>query len=69
MTQLQVDTHHLKDLVREAVVEALEQKRGLLYDAATEVLEDIALGNAIREGDRGDFVSRDEIYSILESED
>ncbi len=69
MTQLQVDTHHLKDLVREAVVEALEQKRGLLYDAATEVLEDIALGNAIREGDRGDFVSRDEIFSILESED
>ncbi len=64
MAQVQVDSRHLKDLVKEAVVEALEQQKSDLYDVVAEALEDIAMAHAIREGDQGDFVSRDEIFSI-----
>jgi hypothetical protein len=67
MTQVQIDSQHLRDLVREAVAEALEQRKDQVYDAVTEAIEDIALSNAIREGDRGEFVSRDEVFSILEN--
>ena len=67
MAQLQLDTGTLKSLVKEAVVEALEQQREVLYDAVAEALEDIAMAHAIREGDQSDYVSRAEIFSILES--
>jgi len=67
MAKIQADPRQLKDLVKEALVEALEQQRSQLYDVVTEALEDIAMARAIREGDRGDFVSREEVFSILES--
>lgn len=66
MHKIQLAPEHLKVLVKEAVAEALEQQREILYDAVAEALEDIAMSHAIREGDQGDYVSRDEIFSILE---
>jgi len=65
MAHVQVDARHLKDLVKEAVAEALEQQKSYLYDVVAEALEDIAMAHAIREGDQGDFVSREEVFSIL----
>lgn len=69
MVQVHINADQLKDIVKDAVVEALQQQRELVYDAVSEALEDIAMANAIREGDRSDFVSRDEIFGILESEE
>jgi hypothetical protein len=66
MEQVRLDTGQLKALVQEAVAEALEQQKGIIYEAVAEALEDLALVHAIREGDRGDYVSREEIFSILE---
>ncbi len=66
MSQIRVDTRQLKALVKEAVAEALKQHREVVYDAVAEALEDLAMVHAIREGDRGDYVSREEIFSILE---
>ena len=65
MSQSQLDPLSLKALIKEPVVEALEQQREMLYDAVAEALEDIAMARAIKDGDRGHFVSRDEIFSIL----
>ncbi len=63
----QADAGQLKTLVKEAVAEALKQQREIVYDAVAEALEDLAMARAIQEGDRGDYVSREEIFSILES--
>ena len=67
MPQVQIAAESLKAIVKEAVAEALEKQREVLYEAVAEALEDIAMSHATREGDRGDYVSRDEIFSILES--
>lgn len=40
----------LKKLLKEALVETLQEQRELLHDVFAEVLEDIALAEAIREG-------------------
>ena len=69
MAQVQIEASQLKEVVKQAVVEALVQHKELVYDAVTEALEDIAMANAIREGDRSDFVSREEIFGILENEE
>lgn len=66
MVQVRFDTTQLKELVKEAVVEALEQRDERLHEAVTEAIEDIALSRAIKEGDQSDFVSRDEVFAILE---
>jgi hypothetical protein len=47
---------------------ANQERRDLLYDVFSEVLEDIALVNAIKEGESAEIVSREEIFQILESE-
>ncbi len=65
MEEFGVDPGQLRNLVKEAVAEALEQHREIVYAAVAEALEDVAMARAIREGDRGDYVSRDEVFSIL----
>ena len=44
----------------------LTEKNEALFEALAEILEDIALVNAIREGEESEFVSRDEVFAILE---
>ena len=64
MAQIQIDTNSLKELVREAVCEALEQRRELLYDAATAVIEDIGLARAMAEVQDDEEVSLEEAMKI-----
>jgi hypothetical protein len=61
-----IDEEKLKDLMKSALVEVLEEHRGLLRDIVEEALEDIALSHAIEQGLDSKSVSRDEIFSILE---
>ncbi len=69
MSQAQLESSELKTLiqeaVKEAVGEALSQQREMLQGIVSETLEEIAMARAIREGDQEDYVSRDEIFSIL----
>ena len=39
----------------------------MLYDVFSEVLEDIALVNAIKEGENAEIVDKDQVFQILES--
>ena len=57
----------LRKLVKEAVSETLSEQRDLLYDLFSEVIEDHALGQAIREGLQTETVSRDEVMRLTEN--
>ena len=56
----------LKDLLKEALVEVLEERRDLLRDAMQESLEDTALVRAIKEGEKSSPVSRKQVFRQLE---
>jgi spore coat polysaccharide biosynthesis protein SpsF (cytidylyltransferase family) len=62
-----LDGRRIKDLFRQAVLELLQERRDLLYDLFSEVIEDLALVNAIREGESTETVSRSEVFQVLES--
>ena len=47
MERVQIEASQLKEVVKQAVVEALVQHKELVYDAVTEALEDIAMANAV----------------------
>jgi hypothetical protein len=56
----------LKGLVKDAVVEVLEERRDLLRDAVQESLEDMALVRAIQQGERSRLASRKQVFKHLE---
>jgi hypothetical protein len=52
--------------LKEALAETLQEQCELLHDVFAEVLEDIALAEAIREGQQTEQVAREEIFRSLE---
>jgi hypothetical protein len=57
----------IKDLFKQAIIELLHERRELFYELFSEVLEDFALVNAIKEGESTESVSRTEVFQILEA--
>ena len=56
----------IKELFKQAFLELLEERREELYDLFAEVMEDLALANAIQEGAATESVSREAIFEVLE---
>lgn len=59
------DDARLKKLLKEAVIEVLEERRDLLREAFSEAIEDIGMARAIEEGSHSPIVSRDEVFRVL----
>jgi hypothetical protein len=55
-----------KQAVKDALIDALRQEKDLFREVFSEVLEDFALGEAIREGRDTREMSRDEVFEILQ---
>ncbi len=55
----------LKEALKEALTETLQEQRELLHEVFAEVLEDFALAEAIREGQKTKRASREEVFRIL----
>ena len=68
MQQITDDKNQLKEVFKQAFAELLQERRDLLYDVFTEVLEDIALANAIKEGEETEVVSREQVIKILDGD-
>jgi hypothetical protein len=55
-----LDEERVKELLKQAMAELLEERRDYFYDLFAEVMEDAALANAIGEGERTEAVDRAE---------
>lgn len=62
---LTADEERLKNLLKSAVVEALEERPDLVSDAVTDAVEDIGLARAIKEGAETETVDRSEVFNVL----
>lgn len=62
------DEEKLKDLLKLALVEALEEHRDLVQDIVEEALENLAFAKAIEQGLASESVSHDDVFAILEGE-
>jgi hypothetical protein len=56
----------LKPILKKLLYEILTQEPDLLKELIYEVIEDIAIANAIKEGINSDNVSREEVFALLE---
>ncbi len=66
MAKLDPDKDALKRAFKEALTETLHEQRELLQDVFAEVVEDMGLAEAIREGQRTGFAQRREVFDLLE---
>ena len=66
--QTLIDDGKLKQLLKEALIEAIEEKRNLFYDLIVDAVEDIAIVRAIQEGENTETISKQEIFNILEDQ-
>jgi Asp-tRNA(Asn)/Glu-tRNA(Gln) amidotransferase C subunit len=66
MAHLTVEEQHIKDLLKQAILELLEERQDIFRQLVAEAMEDLALINAIKEGEATETISREEILQILE---
>lgn len=65
--ELSISDEKTKELLTEVMIDLLKTKRDILYDVVLEALEEVGLANAIAEGRKDEFVSEDEVFSILDN--
>ena len=61
-----IDDSRLKKLLKEAFIEALEEKKNIFHDLMIEAMEDVAMVQAIKEGEGSETIDKQEVFSILE---
>ena len=64
---ISIDDAKFKDMLKAAVAEVLEERREFVKEIIEEAIEEVAMARAIDEGLASAPISRDEVFSILES--
>jgi hypothetical protein len=64
----QIDEGKLKQILKEALIEALEEKKDVFHELIVEAIEDIVMINAIRQGQNTETVSKQEVFDILDGQ-
>ena len=65
METMNVTKGELKELIKEAMINVLIERKDLLEDAVTEAIIDMNLALAIEAGDTGEYVPEMEIMAKL----
>jgi hypothetical protein len=60
-----LEERRIKNLVKDAVVEVLEERHDLLREALEDSLEDVAMLRAIQAGEKSPLTSRKRIFQRL----
>ncbi len=64
-----IEEAKIKALLKEALVEVIEENQDKFSSILIEALEDIGLSRAIEEGEQSTTVSREEIFEVLSQEE
>ncbi|MEN6576111.1 MAG: hypothetical protein ABFD90_07195 [Phycisphaerales bacterium] len=68
MSSITIDSNELKALLKQALIELLQEKDEALYGALAELVEDAGLAKAIQEGQDSETVDRAKVFRALERE-
>lgn len=60
-----ISKNELRDVLKEALISVLAERKDLLEEAVSEAILDMRFGLAIEEGDTGEYVSEAEVLSKL----
>jgi Asp-tRNA(Asn)/Glu-tRNA(Gln) amidotransferase C subunit len=66
MTEITIDESKLKELLKTALFELMQEEKAMFSELLSDVMEEIAMSNAIKGGKNTEIVSQEEIFKILE---
>ena len=66
MTTPTLDDVRIKELFKQAMLELIQEQKDLFSGLFADAIEDIALVNAIKEGQETESVGREDVFQILE---
>ena len=66
MSEITLNPDQLKDILKSAIVELMRDNRKEVSEFLAEVIEDLAMEQAIAEGETTELVSRESIFRLLE---
>ena len=64
-----MDDNKIKNLFKQAIIDAIEEKKDIVHDLMMEAMEDFAMVRAIEEGEESGRADRDEIFALLEGKE
>jgi signal transduction histidine kinase len=64
-----IDDGKIKELIKQAIIEAIEEKKDIVHDLLMEVMDDLAMIRAIEEGEDSGNAGREEIFNILDGKE
>lgn len=67
--QATVDKEELQTMMKTTLQEVLRENKEWFIELFQEVLEDYYLGQMIEEGHTGEYVSREEVFAVLNDEE
>lgn len=67
MTEISLNSDQFKEVLKATLLELFHENREEFSQLLSEIIEDIAMEQAIQEGEATESVSRDNIFKILES--
>ncbi len=65
MAEITIDETQLKELLKVAIIELLQEQKEEFSEILAETLEDILIKKAIQEGENSETVSQEQIFKIL----
>ena len=65
MTEINFNEDKIKQLFKIALLEVIQEQKEVFSDLLAEIIEDIAVYKAIKEGEDTEPVSREAIFKIL----
>lgn len=68
MKEVNLDENKLKEIFKTAILELIQEQKEVFSEIFTEIIEDIALAKAIKEGENTETVSRETIFQILKNQ-
>jgi len=60
-----IDQEQLKNIIKTALIEVLEERKDLFQEVIEEAIEDMALVHAIEKGEKTAMTKKEEVFKIL----
>jgi|Wag4MinimDraft_12_1082652.scaffolds.fasta_scaffold00608_2 hypothetical protein len=68
MNITEIEHEEMKKLLKESLLEVILENKDIFHDIFSEVIEDIALSEAIKKGANSEKVDKSEVLKVLEHE-
>ena len=69
MKEVNLDENKLKQIFNTVILELIQEQKEVFSEIFTEIIEDIALAKAIKEGENTETVTRKKIFKILKNQE